>query len=297
MSNEILPNEALPQEATLPGDVANATAPAVRRTPAVSPQRLEELLARPRVPVWGLNLTPWTYEETLDAVDGLIQQVTPSFFITANLNYAMLTDRDARLLKVNRKAAFVLADGMPLVWHSRCQRHSLPERVAGSDLIYGLCERAANQGHRVFFLGGAPGIADECVSRLCQLYPGLQIAGVAVPPFRKMSELEELRLISQIRECRPHLLFAALGQPKGELWLAKHYEKLGCVGVQVGASFDFVVGKVDRAPVWMQRTGTEWIYRMSSDPKRLVPRYWSNACFLAKAVSRDLLSLVTRPRD
>lgn len=240
----------------------------------------------PRTPVsvWQLPLLPVTFDQAVDEVDRLIDAGEPGYFITANLNYAMLTERDPRLAVVNREAAFLIADGMPLVWYSRRIGQPLPERVAGSDLIYALCQRAAERGHRVFFLGGAPGVAEEAANRLCRLYPGLSIAGVEVPPFRPPTPDEHARLIERIRTARPDLLFIALGQPKGEIWLHENYRALGVpAGVQLGASFDFVAGRVPRAPRWLQRLCLEWAYRIWREPRRMLPRYAANAWFLARA--------------
>src|SRR5439155_10566609 len=143
------------------------------------------------VRVWGLPLTPVTFEQTLDLVDRLVRAGKPQYFITANLHYAMLTEQDRRLPAVNDRAAFILADGMPLVWASRWRAERLPERVAGSDLVPALCELAARRGFRVFFLGGAPDSADEAARRMTERYPGLQVAGVEVPPFRTLKADEE----------------------------------------------------------------------------------------------------------
>ena len=241
-----------------------------------------------RTSLWGLSLARVTTQETVELVDGMIERSEPAFFITANLHYAMLCDRDPRLAEVNRQAAFLVADGMPMVWYSRLIKRPLPERVAGSDLIYLLCHQAAQRRHRVFFLGGQPGVAADAAAKLSWMYPGLPVAGIEAPDIESLTAAEHDGLIARIHDCRPDLLFVALGQPKGELWLAENYRRLGAtVSVQVGASFDFVAGKAVRAPVWMQRTGLEWLYRMIRDPKRLGPRYARDAWFLAKAVLRD----------
>jgi N-acetylglucosaminyldiphosphoundecaprenol N-acetyl-beta-D-mannosaminyltransferase len=115
--------------------------------------------------------------ETVAAAATLIDRGEPTFFITANLNYAMLTDRDAELRAVNRQAAFVVADGMPLVWAARRTGRPFPERVAGSDLIFELAREAARRGDRVFFVGGKDGVAAEAVRRLVARYPGLNVSG------------------------------------------------------------------------------------------------------------------------
>lgn len=235
------------------------------------------------VPVWGVPFAPFTMDQTVDRVRQLIDAGQPSFVITANLHYAMLSDQRADLREVNRRAAFIVADGMPLVWASRLQKTPLPERVAGSDLIWRLCEQAAQLGHRVFLLGGAPGIAEEAARKMTERFPGLQIVGTECPPFRVLSEDEESALLHRIRTTQPHLLIVALGQPKGELWIGRVCAKLnGPVCIQLGASLDFVAGKVHRAPRWMQRTGLEWAYRLAQEPRRLLGRYLSNGAFLIR---------------
>lgn len=249
----------------------------------------------PAVWVWGLPLAPLTFQQTLERVDRLIAAGKPNFFITANLQYAQLTAKDQRLPPVNAQAAFLLADGMPLVWASRWRLQRLPERVAGSDLVPALCEQAARKGHRVFLLGGAPGIAEEAARKMCDRFPGLQIVGIEVPPFRELSAEEQAQLVERIRQAKPDLLFVAFGQPKGEVWLAENREALGVpVGVQIGASLDFVAGRVDRAPRWMQRTGLEWLYRLYREPGRLMGRYSQNIWFLMRMIARDVFTPAQR---
>lgn len=234
--------------------------------------------------VWGLPLVPWTMGQTLDAIEELVQARKPSFFITANLNYAMLVDQNPKLKELNDKAAFILADGMPLVWASKLRRNPLPERVAGSDLIFKIAERSAQKGYRIFLLGAAPGIAAKAAERLQERYPGLQIAGTECPPFRKPSLQEHEGLLQRIRDTKPDILFVAFGQPKGEYWIAENLDKLEIpVSVQVGASLDFVAGIVKRSPKLLQKIGLEWFYRLAQEPKRLTGRYLENIKFLSTA--------------
>ena len=154
------------------------TAPLLRR-----PIQVEDFMRNP-VWVWDLPFAPMTLSETVNAVSALVESRRPSFFITANTHYAMLTKKHPDLHAVNTRAAFLVADGAPLVWASRWQGMPLPERVAGSDLIFDLCARAAERKYRVFLLGGATGIAEEAARRLCRRYPKLHIVGIESPPFR-----------------------------------------------------------------------------------------------------------------
>lgn len=245
-----------------------------------------ELRCRPQW-VWGLPLMPYTLAQALQRIRQLVERGTPSYFITANLHYAMLTDGDSRLRRVNERAAFIIADGMPLVWASRLLKKPVPERVAGADLIWKIAEQAASLGQRMFLLGGGPGIADEAGQRLREKYPGLQVVGTACPPFRELSPDETANLIAHIRAAQPHILFVAFGQPKGEYWIHANFEQIEVpVSVQVGASFDFVAGKVRRAPRIVQRLGMEWAYRLYQEPRRLLGRYARDSLFLFRMLLR-----------
>jgi N-acetylglucosaminyldiphosphoundecaprenol N-acetyl-beta-D-mannosaminyltransferase len=201
----------------------------------------------------------------------------------------MLTEENSDLSSINQHAAFIVADGAPLVWASRWRGSPLPERVAGSDLIFELCAKAAGEGYRVFFLGGAPGVALEAARRLQARYSKLQVVGTECPPFRELTSEEQAVLTARIRSARPDLLIAAYTMPKGERWLAANLAAVGVpVGVNVGAAIDFAAGRVHRAPRWMQTAGLEWAFRIALEPKRLFARYARNAWFILRMVMRDL---------
>ncbi len=286
-----MPSESLPPFPSQPASASLAVPPGA--ADVTDPEKFRAdalaLIERPPIRVWGVPLQPLTFEQTVDVVDAWIgSQRKPSYFITANLNYVMLSHQHAELAEVNRHAAFLVADGMPLVWYSRLLGRPLPQRVAGSDLIYALCRRASRRGYRVFFLGGLPEVAEAAASRLVRMYPGLQLAGVESPPFRPLSDRETEALCRRVREAGTDLLFVAFGQPKGELWIHRNLHRLGVpMSVQLGASFDFVAGRVRRAPRWMQRSGLEWLHRVASDPRRLGPRMARNLAFLLRMLLRD----------
>lgn len=235
-----------------------------------------------------MPFVPWTLGQTVDEVERLIGSCRPAYFMTVNLHTTMLIHDVPEMRAVAAGAAFINADGMPLVWASRLRRRRLPERVAGADLVPALCERAARNGHRVFFLGGAPGVGERAAANLQARFPGLNIAGIESPPYRPMTVQEEAELLERIRAARTHLLLVAFGQPKGELWVHRHSPALpGTVCVQIGGSLDFAAGRINRAPRWMQRTGLEWVYRLAQEPRRLIGRYARNAAFVGRMLFSD----------
>lgn len=242
--------------------------------------------------VWGVPFAPVTLEETVEAVDDLIEKREPSYFITANLHYVMLTREHPALEPINEAAALIVADGAPIVRAARRRPVPLPERVAGSDLIFHLCELAAKKGRRLFFLGAPEGVAEEAAEKLRARYPGLQVVGTECPPFRPLSDDEHAQLLDRIRATNPDILLVAFGQPKGERWIFENYKRLGVpVSVQVGASLEFAAGRFARAPLWMQKTGLEWVFRLLQEPRRLFARYARNAGFLGRVVLLDILRI------
>ena len=213
--------------------------------------------------VWRVPFAPLSMAETVTAIGNLIEMGRPTFFITANTHYVMLTQQNPDLQVINAQAALILADGAPLIWASRCLGSPLPERVAGSDLVFELSAEAAKQGYRLFFVGGAEGVAEQAALRLRELYPGLQVVGTECPSLHELTREEEAALIGRIRAARPHILMVAFGQPKGERWIYQHLEELGVpVSVQVGASLDFAAGRIRRAragcgnQAWNGRSGS-----------------------------------------
>ena len=248
-----------------------------------------------RVWVWGVPFAPFSMREAISAIGGLIAAGRPSCVITGNVHYAMLSHENADLRSINNQAAFILADGAPLVWASRWNGSPLPERVAGADLIFELSAEAARKGYRLFLLGGADGVAEEAGRRLRDRYPGLQIAGTDCPPFRQPTRDEESALIESIRVAKADILFVAFGQPKGERWIERHLQALAVpVCIQIGASLDFAADRVRRAPRWMQKCGMEWAFRLWLEPRRLFGRYARNAWFIAQMIARDIRGATSR---
>ena len=240
--------------------------------------------------IWGLDYHAVDMEQTLDYLEQVIYTGRPSYVVTANLNYAMLCAKNLRLAAFTQNSALTLCDGMPILWRSKLNAIKLPDRVAGSDLIYRLAERCADKKLRVYFYGASEGVAEKAAVALKNLYPKLTVAGVQCPPFRACSSEEIRSQVARIKRTKPDLLFVALGQPKGEYWIEDHLQELEVpLTIQLGASFDFVAGNATRAPKLLQKIGLEWLYRTVKDPVRLAPRYFSNLLFLAKALRRELI--------
>ena len=136
-----------------------------------------------------------------------------------------------------------------------------------------LFKMSEEMGYKHFFYGSTERTLELLKDNLQQKYPKLQIVGMYAPPFRQLTDKEDEEVIQRINEEKPDFLWVGLGAPKQEVWMASHKNKISAVMIGVGAGFDFHAGVVKRAPVWMQRSGLEWLYRLFQDPKRLWKRY------------------------
>jgi N-acetylglucosaminyldiphosphoundecaprenol N-acetyl-beta-D-mannosaminyltransferase len=170
------------------------------------------------------------------------------------------------------QADLITPDGMPLVWLLRHQGYPLQNRVCGPDLTLALCAAAEQKESPIGFYGGKPEVLDALTKRFKSQFPKLRIEYAYSPPFRLLEEWEDQAQVDAIRASGVKLLFIGLGCPKQERWIASHKSRVNAVMVGVGAAFDFHAGAIKRAPLWAQQTGLEWVFRMGSDPKRIMQR-------------------------
>ncbi len=218
------------------------------------------------VNILGIPIHAVTMAETLAWIETAVAAGTPRQVCTANPEFVMLARRDAAFRTVLRQADLVLPEGVGLLWAARRLGAALPERVAGSDLIYRLAERGAARGWRIFYLGAAEGVAARTAERLEARYPGLAVAGAYAGSPRPE---DDEALAARVRAARPDILLVAYGAPQQDLWIARNRERLGVpVSVGVGGAFDFVAGVAVRAPAWVQRLGLEWLHRLARQPWR-----------------------------
>ena len=189
-----------------------------------------------------------------------------------------------------RNADLVTADGMPIVLLSRLLRRGLPERVTGADMVPAICRRCAEEGLSVYVLGGdkdAVAMAfEKLVGRVIPNAPSCGDLGTSRPTSEAAAILvghddsfvkldrDQPEIVERINAAKPDILFVALGNPKQELWMGRNLSKLGVGAViGIGGTFNFIAGKVKRAPKWVQKSGLEWIYRIVQEPGRLWKRY------------------------
>ncbi len=248
-----------------------------------------------RVRVLGVNVVAAAFQH---AIEELVDSVARgdrarAHFATAHM--LVEAEDDPALRDLLNSADFVFPDGMPVVWMARV-RASRVQRVCGPDALPAICARSVERGYGHYFYGGGPGVAEAVARRLAARFPGLQILGWESPPFRALTREEDDQVVARINASGAKYVWVGLGSPKQEKWVADHRSRLDAnLLLAVGAAFDFHAGVRRRAPLWMQRTGTEWFFRLIAEPRRLARRYTiTNARFVVLAL-RDLLAPGPRP--
>ena len=204
----------------------------------------------------------------------------------------MESQRDSELKTIHNRSFLTTPDGMPMVWLGQWDGHEDMDRVYGPDLMLKLCKGGLEHDFKHFFFGGSPEVLGPLRSNLEERYPGIRISKVESPPFRELTDLELEELAQELHELKPHFFWVGLGTPKQERFMARFLEMNpnlaenwghGFLMLGVGAAFDFHSYTVKQAPVWIQRKGLEWLYRLCVEPRRLWKRYSiNNSMFLIK---------------
>lgn len=220
-----------------------------------------------RANILGCHVDMATMQEAAEQIAAFIQNNQSVHVVTLNAEIAYQARDNQSLRDIINSSLLVTADGIGTVWAARQLGWPVPERVTGIDLLYVLCQSAAEHGWPVYLLGAAPGVAEAAASQLVHNNPGLQIAGTHHGYF-KDDEIPDL--IEQIKISQPVILLAALGAPKQEYFINQYQKQMQipvCMGV--GGSFDVVAGHKKRAPEIFIKSNLEWLYRLMSEPSRL----------------------------
>ena len=261
-----------------------------------APTRIAPKARKSPIAILGVPFDNVTMDETVEIIAEMIASREPHYLATANVDFVVQAAADVELRRILFDAHMVLCDGMPLVWASKKLGNPLPGRVTGSDLVPRLLAEAEVRGWRVFFLGGTAESVSKAAENTQLRHPGLQLVGAYSPPFKPLLEMDHDEILRRVTQARPDLLFVAFGCPKQEKWINMHYRSLGVpVSVGVGATIDFLAGTFRRAPRWMQRTGTEWLFRMAQEPRRLLRRYGHGSVIFSRAILNQVRELRARP--
>lgn len=218
------------------------------------------------ISIVGVPVHDITTEETLALIDQFVRAGTPHQLCTVNPEFIMLAQQDAVFKRILNHSTLNLPDGIGVVWAARRLGQPLRERVAGSDLVGAIADRAQHTGWRIFLLGAAEGVAGQAALKLKERYPQANIVGTYAGSPRVE---DEAAITARIRSAGADVLLVAYGAPKQDKWIERNLARTGAaVAIGVGGSLDFIVGTQKRAPQWMQRAGLEWFYRLIREPWR-----------------------------
>jgi N-acetylglucosaminyldiphosphoundecaprenol N-acetyl-beta-D-mannosaminyltransferase len=248
------------------------TSPAAHLTQS-APQHASQPL--PIARLMGVEIHAITERQAIEHILRELSKGRGGVTITPNLDHLRRCKSNMEFAAMVAEAELVVADGMPLIWASRIAGCPLPQRVAGSDLILTLSAAAAEHGRSIYLLGGAPGTAEGAAEVLRSRHPNIRIVGTNCPPLGfDQNETEIAKLVENLVEAAPDIVFVALGSPKQERLIERIRTSLPQAWwLGVGVSFSFLTGHVQRAPKVLQQTGLEWVHRLFQEPKRLFKRY------------------------
>jgi N-acetylglucosaminyldiphosphoundecaprenol N-acetyl-beta-D-mannosaminyltransferase len=221
-----------------------------------------------RIQILGLPVDRIGYEHWLDLIGKWVREGKRIHHVcTTNPEFMMVAQRDINFANILRRADLCIPDGVGLLWAARILKTPLIERVTGSDGTIRIAEAAAKHGWKLFFLGAAEGIAEAAAHILMERYPALQVVGVyAGSPAPE----DEDAIVEIVNATNADILLVAYGAPEQDKWIARNTPRLKVkMAMGVGGAFDFIAGKIPRAPAWMQRAGLEWAYRLYKQPWRI----------------------------
>lgn len=211
-----------------------------------------------------------TLSETVETIRTSIQNQQLTQHVAVNVAKIILSIKDTELLNSIKSCNIINIDGMGVVWGARFLGHDIAERVAGIDLFYELLAMSEKNKFPVYLLGATKQIVAKASATVETLYPNLKVAGYHHGYFWD----DEEEMVRKIRDSGAKLLFVAITSPKKENFINRWKDQLGVNFVMgVGGTFDVVAGKVKRAPLWMQKYGLEWLYRVIQEPGRMWKRY------------------------
>jgi len=227
----------------------------------------------------GVDIDVLTMKETLARVQEAMRTRKRQHHVAMNVAKFVKLRNDSELRSDIACSDIVGIDGMGVVFAARLMGINVPERVAGVDLMQEVIALCARQGYRPYFLGARQDVLDSAIANIKRQYPALEIAGAQHGYYTPQ---EEMRVVETIRDSGADCLFLALPTPAKEHFLAQHRDRLNVPFIMgVGGSVDVLANHVKRAPLWMQRSGLEWLYRVGQEPQRMWKRYLvTNTAFL-----------------
>ena len=235
------------------------------------------------LPFLSLPIAAITMKEMIELVDKSIQENKHLWYIDINASKVVAMQKDKDLFNCMKNCDLIGADGKSIVWASRFCGKTLPERIAGIDIMENLVFLAHKKKYKCFFLGATEEIVQKMVDIYSLKYSPDIIAGYKNGYY---NQKEEEEIVKQIINSKANILFVATSSPKQELFLNEYKNKLSNINFMmgVGGSFDVIAGFRKRAPLWVQKMGLEWVVRLIQEPRRMWKRYLIGNCLFLKLI-------------
>ena len=226
-----------------------------------------------RCDLFGIQYVVTTLSQAQKYVVSHVKELSGKYICFSNVHTSVMAREHEDYRKVLNGAAFVFPDGNPIVRHQRRCGYKDAMRVAGPDFMRAVFNASRDGSVTHYFYGSKESTLEKLKRNLERDYPGIVIKGMFSPPFREISPREDEEYVKMINAAGADFVWVGLGAPKQEKWMKAHEGRINGVMMGVGAGFDFHAGTIRRAPVWIQKIGFEWLYRMFQDPRRLIRRY------------------------
>jgi N-acetylglucosaminyldiphosphoundecaprenol N-acetyl-beta-D-mannosaminyltransferase len=224
--------------------------------------------------VLGVRIDASTLDEAVSQIGTWISEGKRTYIAICTVNNVVQALRSENYRQVLNGSGLTTSDGVPLVWELHRQGHAGAERVYGPDLFLAVSNASISRGWKHFYYGGHEGVAESLAAKMRGRFPGLRVVGMFSPPVASVDELCTQEVADDINASDADIVWVGLGAPKQEEWMARMRERLAApILIGVGAAFDIHTGRVAQAPLWMQRNGLEWLFRLGSEPARLWRRY------------------------
>lgn len=234
-----------------------------------------------------VNIAAINMEWLLKYLTENIDNIKGDYICVSNVHTTVTSYEDDSYRAVQNGGLMAIPDGGPLSTVGQKRGYKNMSRTTGPSLMGEVFKISAEKGYRHYFYGSKEETLELLNQKLNQNYPGIQIAGMYSPPFRPLTKEEDKAVIERINETKPDFVWVGLGAPKQEKWMAAHQGQINGLMIGVGAGFDYYAENIKRAPMWMQRSNLEWLYRLMQDPKRLFKRYLhTNTKFIWNAMIR-----------
>ncbi|HWT65836.1 MAG TPA: WecB/TagA/CpsF family glycosyltransferase [Terracidiphilus sp.] len=231
--------------------------------------------------VLGVAVDALDLEQALTMISDRLQNGPKGYVCAVSVHGVLEALHNDAVRNALGHAALAVPDGTPTVWVGRAQGYRGMDHVTGPTVMREVLRRAEFAGYSHFFYGGKPGVAEELAAKLKQELPGVRIAGTYTPPFRELRTDEEDEVVAMVNRLRPDIVWVGISTPRQDLWMRRILPRLNTrLMFGVGAAFDFLSGHIQDCPLWMKRSGLNWLHRLAQDPKRLWRRNLQSTEFL-----------------